>query len=277
MSKNEIFEDFSMGQEKTPVLISTKTKKRLKTFDPEKQYIVEAYFKLGTLPQVLDDYRIGSENCCSCASKDDNFDKQGNSFCCSDDCECLNDHVQRYECNKNCACSEKITNCENREVQKGVSKKLLIENISRSKGFGVFCKENIAKGEFVCEYIGKILNKNNALEKINSNFMRNKPNYVLQAKENYDNISVSTYIDAEEKGNVSRFLNHSCEPNLTFDLVRIEHFIPHVAFYANRDIKEGEELTFSYVDSGENELSEINESNKACECGSLKCRKFLPS
>ncbi len=160
-------------------------------------------------------------------------------------------------------------------MQQEIKKNFCIYYISRSKGFGVKTKEAIKKGEFVCEYIGKIINKNTALEKINSNFMKNKPNYVLQVKENFDKFSLSTYIDAEEKGNMSRFLNHSCDPNLTFDLVRINHFIPHVAFYASRDIKEKEELTFSYVDT--NELNELNESNKPCECGSNKCRKFLPS
>jgi len=273
MSKIESNEDFSLGMEKTPVTITSKQKKRLKNFDNNKQYITESYIKNGS----LDDYKLTPEYSCKCIKKDT---VKGNcliSVCCDDDCECLENHVEKYECNRNCTCNEKIVCCENREVQNGIKKRLYLEYISRSKGFGVFCKESIKKGEFICEYIGNILNKNSALEKINSNYMKNKPNYVLQVKENYVNISVSTYIDAEEKGNISRFLNHSCEPNLSFDLVRIEHFIPHVAFYANRDIKEGEELTFSYLDSGTTELSDFNESNKPCECGSSKCRKFLPS
>jgi SET domain-containing protein len=93
---------------------------------------------------------------------------------------------------------------------------------------------------------------------------------------------INTFIDAEENGNVSRFLNHSCDPNLYFDIVRVNHFVPQVAFYALRDIKEGEELTFSYCDSSMiddniNREESFEFSYKPCLCGEKNCKKYLPS
>jgi SET domain-containing protein len=169
----------------------------------------------------------------------------------------------------------KIELCKNRITQKGIDKILKIDYISREKGFGVFSACNIKKDDFVCEYVGLIINNHIAKEKIYSNFVRKKPNYVLQIRENYEKIIVNTFIDAEEKGNVSRFLNHSCQPNLYFDIIRVGSFIPQVAFFALRDIKEGEELTFCYSDNTEKDDT-FDLSYKQCLCGEMNCIKYLP-
>ena len=52
-------------------------------------------------------------------------------------------------------------------------------------------------------------------------------------------------IDANNYGNIARFINHSCQPNLTPVKVFASHQdlrFPHIALFANRDIKKGEEL-----------------------------------
>ena len=52
-------------------------------------------------------------------------------------------------------------------------------------------------------------------------------------------------IDANNYGNIARFINHSCTPNLTPVKVFASHQdlrFPHIALFANRDIKKGEEL-----------------------------------
>ncbi len=108
MSKNELFEDFSLGLEKTKVLISSKSKKRLKNFDHTKQYIIESFLKNGN----LDDYKLTSETSCNCVPKENLIRKE--EFSCLEDCECITSHVQRYECNKNCSCVLKSHTCDNR-------------------------------------------------------------------------------------------------------------------------------------------------------------------
>ena len=52
-------------------------------------------------------------------------------------------------------------------------------------------------------------------------------------------------IDARHYGNVARFINHMCVPNLLPVRVFIEHqdlHFPRIAFFANRDIEADEEL-----------------------------------
>ncbi|CAG2064648.1 unnamed protein product, partial [Timema podura] len=61
-----------------------------------------------------------------------------------------------------------------------------------------------------------------------------------------DNKDGETYcIDARHYGNVSRFINHMCVPNLIPVKVFVDHHdlhFPRIAFFANRDIDTYEEL-----------------------------------
>ncbi|NXG50092.1 SETB2 methyltransferase, partial [Psilopogon haemacephalus] len=79
-------------------------------------------------------------------------------------------------------------------------------------------------------------------------------------------------LDATKEGNVGRFLNHSCCPNLFAQSVFVEthdRSFPWVAFFTNRHVKAGTELTWDYgYEAGSMPGTEI-----ACHCGVQKCRK----
>lgn len=52
-------------------------------------------------------------------------------------------------------------------------------------------------------------------------------------------------IDARHYGNVSRFINHACEPNVHPVRVYVDHHdlrFPRIALFATRDIAAGEQL-----------------------------------
>jgi hypothetical protein len=51
-----------------------------------------------------------------------------------------------------------------------------------------------------------------------------------------------TFIDGRHKGNLSRFINHSCEPNLQLQVFRLGRPSPSLAMFAARDIQEGNEM-----------------------------------
>ncbi|KAK1801299.1 hypothetical protein P4O66_022982, partial [Electrophorus voltai] len=56
-------------------------------------------------------------------------------------------------------------------------------------------------------------------------------------------------VDAAHYGNISHFVNHSCDPNLQVYNVFIDNLderLPRIAFFATQLIKAGEELTFDY-------------------------------
>ncbi|XP_032907608.2 histone-lysine N-methyltransferase SETDB2 [Catharus ustulatus] len=92
---------------------------------------------------------------------------------------------------------------------------------------------------------------------------------ILPKNANEENIYV---LDATKEGNVGRFLNHSCCPNLFAQSVFVEthnRSFPWVAFFTNRLVKAGTELTWDYG----YEAGSMPETEISCHCGVQKCRK----
>ncbi|KAM6177798.1 histone-lysine N-methyltransferase SETDB2 [Rhynchocyon petersi] len=81
-------------------------------------------------------------------------------------------------------------------------------------------------------------------------------------------------LDATKEGNVGRFLNHSCCPNLLVQHVFVETHdrnFPLVAFFTNRYVKARTELTWDYG----YEAGSMPEREILCQCGANKCRKKI--
>jgi hypothetical protein len=73
------------------------------------------------------------------------------------------------------------------------------------------------------------------------------------------------FVDGKHKGSESRFINHSCDPNL-----ELERFIvkgkKRIGIFAIRDVKKGEPLSYDYqFDTKETKAFK-------CFCGSENCR-----
>ncbi|KAL4636281.1 histone-lysine N-methyltransferase SETDB2-like isoform X1 [Arapaima gigas] len=79
------------------------------------------------------------------------------------------------------------------------------------------------------------------------------------------------YVDATEEGNVGRFLNHSCCPNLFVQNVFIDSHdrnFPTVAFFTSRMVKAGTELTWNHsYAAGSSPNREVS-----CHCGCESCQ-----
>ncbi|CAF0907599.1 unnamed protein product [Adineta steineri] len=81
-------------------------------------------------------------------------------------------------------------------------------------------------------------------------------------------------MDAHFKGNVSRFYNHSCSPNVFVQNVFIETWdvrFPWVAFFTTSNIKAGTELVWDYS----YEVDTVENRELHCRCGSDECRHRL--
>ncbi|XP_019506383.1 PREDICTED: histone-lysine N-methyltransferase SETDB2 isoform X1 [Hipposideros armiger] len=81
-------------------------------------------------------------------------------------------------------------------------------------------------------------------------------------------------LDATKEGNVGRFLNHSCCPNLWVQNVFVETHdrnFPLVAFFTNRYVRARTELTWDYG----YEAGTVPEKEILCQCGVNKCRKKI--
>lgn len=195
-----------------------------------------------------------------------------------------------YECNKRCRCGPE---CFNRVVQKGRSVKLSIFRTSSGCGWGVKALETIPKGAFVSEYVGEVITFEEA-EKRGKEYDKDGQTYLFDLDFN-DTNSYSYTVDAAKYGNISHFVNHSCDPNMTVYAVFIDCLdpnLPKLALFANREIKQGEEISFDYLNqSRESHHSSSTHKeqtngvvmkngdvktlyNMVCKCGSKKCRKF---
>ncbi|XP_015202879.2 histone-lysine N-methyltransferase SETMAR [Lepisosteus oculatus] len=221
--------------------------------------------------------------------------------CLSGSCTCLERHGQMYdgnlrlrdqeenedysrpvfECNVMCRCSE---NCANRVVQRGLGFRLEVCQ-THTKGWGLRTLEPIQKGRFVCEYAGEVIGFAEACRRQASQ----KPedmNYIIAVKEHTGvGGTIETFVDPARVGNVGRFLNHSCQPNLFMVPVRVDSLVPRLALFAGRDIASGEELVFDYSGRYKNSLGNGQAPNtisaeswmrKPCYCGSQDCCGFLP-
>ena len=143
--------------------------------------------------------------------------------------------------------------------------------------------ENIGKGTFVCEYAGQRISLDDAVSRTSKKSatgsgardVQGEHNYILVFKEHFsDGRTLNTCLDPTDVGNVGRFINHSCGPNLDAFAVRVGGYPhPRVAFFAARDIFCGDELTFSYHESS-CLLQEADSGRKPCLCGHADCKKW---
>lgn len=137
-----------------------------------------------------------------------------------------------FECNDVCGCNKLL--CKNRVVQNGTKLALQVfECDDKVKGLGVQAMTKIPRGTFVSEYTGEILTDAEADRRTDDSYF-------------FDLGSSDLCIDANFYGNVSRFINHSCEPNVVPIRVYYEHQdlrFPKIAFFACKDIEATEEIT----------------------------------
>ncbi|XP_037950460.1 probable histone-lysine N-methyltransferase set-23 [Teleopsis dalmanni] len=188
-----------------------------------------------------------------------------------------------YECTTLCTCNPNV--CLNRLVQNGPRANLKIIDSKIYKSKGLMTTKAIPKGAFICEYAGELLTHATATYRIRQNEKNHKMNYILCMNEinTSDSNRLSTIVDPSLKGNIGRYLNHSCTPNCELLSVRVDCFIPKIAIFASRNIAAGEELCFHYGGGMQTSVDEIADQTNAsainrikCLCGTEDCEQFLP-
>jgi hypothetical protein len=75
-------------------------------------------------------------------------------------------------------------------------------------------------------------------------------------------------IDALKKGNISRFVNHSCAPNCILQKWVVQNRI-RMGIFTTRNILAGEELTFDY------KFERYGEKAQPCYCGESVCEGVI--
>ena len=128
-------------------------------------------------------------------------------------------------------------------------------------GLGLFALKGFVVGEFVIDYLGEIISQPLAdlRERRYEQSGRGCCLFRLDAHR---------IVDATERGNVTRFINHSCEPNCQSSTIYVDGEW-RIVIHAVRAIAVGEELSYDY------RLTRDGGPRLACHCGAPRCRKFM--
>ncbi|KAK0557473.1 hypothetical protein OC846_000461 [Tilletia horrida] len=161
---------------------------------------------------------------------------------------------------------------------------------TKARGWGLKATQNVPKGEFVMVYTGELLDiidaekRGRAYDQHGIGYLLDLDSWHIKVHCMYkpyndsrkekklqpldihgDEISTACSkwfekansptltVDAGLWGNLSRYLNHSCDPNLTMYPV---YYGKRAGYIPQPDIKAGEELTFSYNGEDENNLDD---------------------
>lgn len=130
---------------------------------------------------------------------------------------------------------------------------------SRIEGWGAFATQRIRKGTRIIEYTGERVSPEEGDKRYANG---NKEGPILLFK-----IDKRVAIDAGVGGNDARFINHSCDPNCESVIDK-----RHVYIEAIRTIQPGEELTYDYSLTRDEDDGPNIEAEYACHCGSPECR-----
>lgn len=132
-----------------------------------------------------------------------------------------------------------------------------------SRGWGLKASHEIAAGDFVVEYVGEILDTAMCRERLRKAHENNTTNFYMLT------LDAGLVIDASQKSNHARFINHSCAPNCETQKWTDMRGETRIGIFAKVDIPAGVEITFDY------QLDSLGNEKKRCLCGSKNCSGFL--
>ncbi|KAG2004375.1 histone-lysine N-methyltransferase [Coprinopsis cinerea AmutBmut pab1-1] len=186
------------------------------------------------------------------------------------------------ECNERCPCDD---SCRNRVVQRPKTQPIVIFKTKKC-GWGVRSTKNVRRGQVLGTYTGLLITRERANEEELVNYCFDLDGHEL-FDETSDDEGAGYTVDSWKDGNWTRFINHSCSPNLqtflvTYDTIP-ETGMYYVAFVANQDIPAGTEFTFDYNPLRASQQPSSPQSSPytgsqprtnivKCRCGSPQCR-----
>ncbi|KAF2219962.1 hypothetical protein BDZ85DRAFT_242514 [Elsinoe ampelina] len=181
---------------------------------------------------------------------------------------CLN-RLMLYECDDN-NCALSAEQCTNRafadlakRVKKGNPFDIGVEIIkTKDCGHGLRANRPFAPGQIIIEYCGEVISAQESDRRMKEVY-KDKDAYYLMI------FDQGMIIDAT-KGNIARFVNHSCAPNCMMQK-RVIHGEPKMALFAGKNgVMTGEELTYDYNFDNFSTLHVME-----CRCGAPLCRGKL--
>eukprot|EP01102_Stenamoeba_stenopodia_P019683 TRINITY_DN748_c0_g1_i1.p1 TRINITY_DN748_c0_g1~~TRINITY_DN748_c0_g1_i1.p1 ORF type:complete len:279 (+),score=31.78 TRINITY_DN748_c0_g1_i1:262-1098(+) len=137
-------------------------------------------------------------------------------------------------------------------------KKPLRVQPSSIHGWGVVCLEPIKEGELIVEYMGELIRPPVADVREVRYRKKGIDCYMFRLDDNL-------ILDATFKGNIARFINHSCDPNSFTRLITCADGNKKIVVCAKKDIAALEELLYDYK-------FPIEDEKIPCHCKAPNCR-----
>lgn len=138
--------------------------------------------------------------------------------------------------------------------------------IADDRGYGVRALTTIPPGVALCEYVGEVITRREAEDR-----------EVSGVHYKYDLLS-GALLDATRIGNVARFVNHSCEPNLVSrEVLRGSEGSkghPRIFLTTSRQVEAGEEIAYNYH-PGRVKIAHAVTRTVRCLCGAAKCTGWV--
>ena len=147
-------------------------------------------------------------------------------------------------------------------------------------GNGLRATEPIKAGEFVIEYVGEVISLEESRRRLADDNKKRITNFYQISLGKTTGFYYSTWtllktnsdknrvIDSGHEGNVSRFLNHSCNPNCETTTWSVDGD-KRIGIFCLKDIEHNEELTFNY------QLMQAGNRKTKCLCNSINCANFI--
>jgi hypothetical protein len=177
---------------------------------------------------------------------------------CGPDSGCINRQLF-IECTPGMCPSGRF--CQNRRMQYKQSARVEIVRTEK-KGYGLLALADLPTGAFVFEYVGEVIPR--------KTFLRRAKVYAQEGHRHFYFMSLQKdeVIDAQRKGGVARFINHSCNPNCETQKWVVGNRL-RIGLFTKRPIALGEELTFDY------KFERYGAKAQICYCGEKNCSGII--
>ncbi|XP_034185567.1 SET domain containing 2 isoform X1 [Osmia lignaria lignaria] len=227
-----------------PEIKDREMEERLSQFEylHENLYLTERYTNKETKRMV-----------CDCFLTDEEIER--GELGCGEDC--LN-RLLMIECGPRCIVGDR---CTNKRFQNCEYAKCEVFRTEK-KGFGLRAIVDMLAGEFIMEYVGEVVDP--------KDFRRRAKEYSKDKNKHYYFMALKSdqIIDATMKGNVSRFINHSCDPNSETQKWTVNGEL-RIGFFNKKFIAAGEEITFDY------HFQRYGKEAQKCFCEAPNCRGWI--
>ncbi|XP_043513574.1 histone-lysine N-methyltransferase SETD2 [Frieseomelitta varia] len=227
-----------------PEIEDREMEERLSQFEylRENLYLTERYTNKETKRMV-----------CDCFLTEEEIER--GELGCGEDC--LN-RLLMIECGPRCVVGDR---CTNKRFQNCEYAKCEVFRTEK-KGFGLRAVVDLLAGEFIMEYVGEVVDP--------KDFRRRAKEYSKDKNKHYYFMALKSdqIIDATMKGNISRFINHSCDPNSETQKWTVNGEL-RIGFFNRKFIAAGEEITFDY------HFQRYGKEAQKCFCEAPNCRGWI--